>query len=55
MKPKTKITKQDLLTIERAARRIAEIELGTRSCPLRVHRSKKTYSRKHKNKFAEHE
>jgi hypothetical protein len=43
MKP-IKITKEQLLTMERKARREAELEVG-RINYKRVHKSKKTYNR----------
>lgn len=52
MKAKTKITKDDFLKIERAARREAEIEFGLRINHKRVHKSKKAYNRQENKKLA---
>lgn len=41
-----KITKEQNLTIERAARRTVDIELGIANFKSKVHKSKKSYNRK---------
>jgi hypothetical protein len=48
---KMTITKEQVLTIERAARREAEIEFGLRVNRHRVHKSKKTYNRQESKKI----
>lgn len=47
-----KITKEQIHKMDRAARRNIEIEQGGSQPPHKVHKSKKTYTRKpkHKNK-----
>jgi hypothetical protein len=45
-----KITKDQILNIERTVRRNIEIEEGTRCNMNRVHKSAKTYTRKPKHK-----
>lgn len=50
MKAKTKITKEDIYKIERAARREAEIAQGRVSLKS-VHKSEKTYNRQRDKKF----
>ena len=52
MKAKTKITKEQMLKIERAARREAEIEFGLRVNHHKVHKSKKAYNRQESKKLA---
>lgn len=49
MKP-IRITKKQILLIERKVSRDMEIESGNRVNHKRVHKSKKTYSRKSKRK-----
>lgn len=52
MKKKRKkysITREDILRADRKGRREAELENGNRFRPS-VHKSKKSYSRKHKHK-----
>ncbi len=51
MKAKTKITKEQILVIERAARRIAEIENGLRINHKKVHKTAKDYNRQKFKKF----
>jgi len=51
MKAKTKITKEQILVIERAARRNVEIELGLRVNHHKVHTSKKWYNRQESKKI----
>ncbi len=46
-----KITLADIILMDRAARRIVEIEFGMNKSMNRVHRSKKTYTRKEKHKY----
>jgi hypothetical protein len=45
-----KITQAQILKMERAARRITEIESGINITVTRVHRSAKDYTRKDKHK-----
>lgn len=52
MKAKTKITKEQMLKIDRAARREAEIEFGLRINHHKVHKSKKSYNRQESKKVA---
>lgn len=51
MKAKTKITKEQILVIERAARRTVEIEFGLRVNHHKVHKSKKSYNRQENKKI----
>lgn len=44
------ITKEQQITMERAARRLADIENNLNFNRHRVHQSKKTYTRKQKHK-----
>lgn len=50
MKSKTKITKDDMLKIERIARREVEIEFNLRINYNKVHKSKKAYNRQESKK-----
>lgn len=51
MKAKTKITKEQMLIIERAARREAEIEFGLRVNHHKAHKTAKDYNRQKFKKF----
>jgi hypothetical protein len=46
-----KITLADIILMDRAARRNIDIELGLNKSTHRVHRSKKSYTRKSKYKY----
>jgi hypothetical protein len=48
-----KITKFDILNMDRAARRSIDIELGINRSSHRIHQSKKSYTRKIKHKYEE--
>lgn len=50
MKNKQRITKEEILRIERSVSRDMELSSGLRQCHHRVHRSAKTYTRKNKHK-----
>ena len=50
MKNKQRISKEEILKIERSVSRDMEIASGMRQCHHRVHRSAKTYTRKEKHK-----
>jgi len=49
---KMTITKEQLLKIDRAARRIANIENGISNFKHKVHKSKKDYNRQENKKIA---
>ena len=49
---KKKITLSDIILMDRKIRREIEIEEGMNRSSHRVHRSKKTYTRKPKHKYA---
>jgi hypothetical protein len=46
-----KITLADIIRMDRSARRIIEIESGMNKSTHRIHRSKKSYTRKEKYKY----
>ncbi len=52
MKAKTKITKEQVLTMERAISRNIELENGLRINHHKVHKSKKAYNRQDNKKIA---
>ena len=51
MKKEQRISKEQILRIERAVSRNVEIASGMRQCHHRVHRSAKTYTRKEKHRI----
>ena len=51
MKAKTKITKEQMLKMERAISRTIEIESGMRINHNKVHKSKKSYNRQESKKL----
>lgn len=54
MKNEKRISKEEILRIERAVSRDMEIASGMRQCHHRVHRSSKTYTRKTKHRTSEY-
>ncbi len=52
MKAKTKITKEQMLKMERAISRNIELENGLRINHHKVHKSKKSYNRQENKKLA---
>lgn len=54
MKNKQRISKEEILRIERCVSRDMEIANGMRQCHHRVHRSAKTYTRKIKHRTSEY-
>ena len=50
---KNRITLSDIILMDRKIRRDIEIESGMNRSSLRIHRSKKTYTRKNKHKYGE--
>jgi len=50
---KKKISLSDIILMDRAARRIIDIELGINRSSHRIHLSKKSYKRKPKHNYEE--